>query len=131
VQHHQLPVVLVIWDSLFAHFKDLMSYVGYVAGAYIETARDRVLGAQFTEVMSELQNSVIADMCPLLKRAADLYRLDHDPTVGERGFAFSGTFKRGWKSNIACMNRKRPVLMPSSLTYLNRVTLIFHVTFHL
>jgi hypothetical protein len=91
-QDHPLPVLLQIWDSLFAHFDDLMTYVGYVAIAHMEVVHDRVVSGDFAQALSSLQNPEINNIVPVLKRAADLYRKDHDPTLVEKFAAFLKRF---------------------------------------
>jgi hypothetical protein len=89
VQDHDFYVVLVIWDSPLTRFKDLVSYVESVTIGHIETARGRVVSAQFATAISALQNSVLPNMCPVLKK----------------GFLhFSGTSQRDLKSNFQWMS---------------------------
>jgi hypothetical protein len=76
-QEHQMSVVLMIWDSLFAHFDELMQYAGYIAVAHIEAVSGRISETNFSVTMKTLQPVKIVNICPVLRRAEEMWRADH------------------------------------------------------
>jgi hypothetical protein len=70
--------------ALFAHYDDLMTYVGHGAIAHIEEIRDQISPTRFSSTMQSLQNPNITNIYSVLKRAADLYMADHEPTVATK-----------------------------------------------
>jgi hypothetical protein len=84
-QEHQLLTLLIIWDSLFARYDDLMNYVSYVALVHIEELKQMLLSAHtFAELMESLQRPTVWNILEVLKRADELHRADHAPSVRER-----------------------------------------------
>jgi hypothetical protein len=78
-QKYQLPVILMIWDTLFAHFDEIMKYVGYIAIAHLELIQDQISTTDFAETMVLLQEVKAPNVLAALRRAHALYRADHEP----------------------------------------------------
>ena len=58
-QEHELPSLLLIWDSLFAHFDVLIDYVACVAMAHMKFMEDKIATADYGATISALQNMCI------------------------------------------------------------------------
>jgi hypothetical protein len=78
-QDCQLPVLLIVWDALFAHIKDLMNYVAYVAVARVRVLSGKVTRESLAETMTALQEPMTGNVYPMLRDAYGMYQMDHEP----------------------------------------------------
>jgi hypothetical protein len=94
-QEHQQPTLLIIWDSLFAHYEDLMNYVSYVTIAHIEELKPKLLApCTFAELMEGLQRPRVRNIFEVLKRADDFYRADHAPSLRQKILSLFNTLSK-------------------------------------
>ena len=54
-QEHDLPSILTIWDSLFAHFDNLVEYTFYVGLGHLKLVENKVLQGDYGLILSTLQ----------------------------------------------------------------------------
>lgn len=79
-QEHELPYLLGIWDSLFAHSKELMDYAMYVALGHLKQIEGKVNSKDYTETIFVLQNMDVRNQIrPLLEFAEKCWEKDHSP----------------------------------------------------
>ena len=79
-QEHDLPNLVLIWDSLFAHFDHLMDYVFYVALGHIAQVKDQLKPTSSAATLTILQHLQISSPKEPLQIANALWELDHAPT---------------------------------------------------
>jgi hypothetical protein len=75
-QKYQLPVVLMIWDSLFAHFDDLMKYFAYIVIVHLERIKDELFERDFGATLLLLQGARADNVLGVLRKAHVLYEAD-------------------------------------------------------
>lgn len=78
-QEHPMPTLLIVWDSLFAHFDDLMNYVYYVSISRVYECADKLDKNDFTSSLELLQHIDIPNIYKVLKRANQFYNNDKTP----------------------------------------------------
>ncbi|KAK8894638.1 hypothetical protein M9Y10_023075 [Tritrichomonas musculus] len=72
-QEHLMPTLLIVWDSLFAHFDDLMNYCYYVAISRVFECADKIQIDDFTATLESIQHIDIQNIYKVLKRANQFY----------------------------------------------------------
>lgn len=77
---HQLPTLLIIWDSLLAHIDDLMDFVFCVAMAHVQEVQDEIDWTDFSTAVQKLQRPVAYNIFVTLANAVEMYRIEKDPT---------------------------------------------------
>jgi hypothetical protein len=85
-QDYQLPDILIIWDSLFAHMENMMEYMGYVVIAHLELVQDQVSAIDMTITMRALQHARARTVVKVLSRAHEIWVADH--TARKPRFSF-------------------------------------------
>lgn len=76
-QDYSMPSLLLIWDALFSHFKDIVQFGYYIATASISMVSDRLKPNNYTETLNVLQKLYINDIHQLLKLANKFWNEDH------------------------------------------------------
>lgn len=77
-QQHDLPTLLIVWDSLFAHIDDLIQYLFYVAIAHIRAISPNLDPDDYPGLISKLQDPKITNIYTVLKDATEMYNKDHN-----------------------------------------------------
>lgn len=76
-QEHELPFLLFIWDALFAHFDEFMSFVNYVAMGHLWFIRDRLVPGNYGGTITKLQNLIDIDIKEVIRFANLCWDKDH------------------------------------------------------
>ena len=77
-QEHDLPSLLIIWDSCFAYIDDFSEYVLYVGVAHIKAIENRFTETEFSAVLEEIQNMKDPDSIQILKDANKMWEYDQE-----------------------------------------------------
>jgi hypothetical protein len=56
VQSYQLPLILQLWDFLFAEIENIAENIAHLVVAHIASVRDRLIGCDFIHIMNELSH---------------------------------------------------------------------------
>lgn len=80
-QELELPNLLILWDSLFAHIRDLMNFAYYIGIAILKTNAHKLKADDFAATMDALQNLKITNVYPILKDANIMYYDDQEPNT--------------------------------------------------
>lgn len=75
-QEYELPSLLILWDSMFAKFDDLMNYACYIAAAKILEIEDELDKNYFTKTVMALQTERNQNIYSIIKKANELYNKD-------------------------------------------------------
>lgn len=76
-QDHLMPNLLLIWDDLFSHFDDILSFEYYIAVANISLVEKDLIPNNYSATLSILQRSEINDIKKLLKVANQFWKEDY------------------------------------------------------
>ena len=85
-QEYEMPSLLPLWDTLFAHIDDILEWAFYVGCAQLKIVEKQLKADDFSETISVLQNLQINDIVPVIKWANHFYYVDHtkrDSSPGE------------------------------------------------
>lgn len=74
---HDLPNLLIVWDSLFAHIDDLIQYLFYVAIAHLRVIAPLLDPNDSPNSLQVLHNMRIPNIYPILQDASQSYDIDH------------------------------------------------------
>jgi hypothetical protein len=77
-QDYDMPRLVLIWDALFAHFKELIEYAMYVAVAQVKMVEKRITLTDYKGTLTALQKLEIHDVPALLVIASQFWKKDHD-----------------------------------------------------
>ena len=89
-QEYELPVLLGLWDGLFTHFEDLVSYIYYVGIGHVHAVENGIIPRDYGATIATLQNLEIASIKDVLSFADKCWNEDHN--VSKSVFSFSGLF---------------------------------------
>jgi hypothetical protein len=79
-QEHDLPTLLMIWDSLWAHFSELIAYVFCMAAGHIHAVEGKLTKQNYAVTISALQNlEITSDIKEVLMYANRCWDSDHEP----------------------------------------------------
>lgn len=76
-QDHLMPNLLLIWDDLFSHFEDILTFDYYIAVANIALIEKDLDPNSYSGTLSILQKTEINDIKQLLKVANKLWKEDY------------------------------------------------------
>lgn len=76
-QEYELPVLLIIWDTLLAHHDNLLEYAFYFGVASIMSKSDFLDVHDFAKTLTNLQNLKVSNVFVTIKRAKEMYQEDH------------------------------------------------------
>lgn len=68
-QEHDLPVLLMIWDTLFSHISNLIEYSFYVGVAHVKIVAPRICPDSFPKSIEVLQNLKVQNALAVIKEA--------------------------------------------------------------
>lgn len=75
-QEYELPSLLVLWDSIFSNFDDLMNYACYIAVIKINEIEDELDKDHFTKTVIALQTEKNQNIYSIINKANLLYNKD-------------------------------------------------------
>ncbi|KAH0789759.1 TBC1 domain protein [Histomonas meleagridis] len=76
-QEHDLPSLLMIWDSIFAHFKDLTDYLFYVGLGHLKMIESKLDKNQYSTTIEILQHMKLSGKVkPILSFANQCWEMD-------------------------------------------------------
>jgi hypothetical protein len=79
-QEHDLPTLLMIWDSLWAHFGQFVEYLYCMALGHIHAVEGRLSMSNYGQTLSALQNlEITTDVKEVLLFANKCWDEDHRP----------------------------------------------------
>lgn len=79
-QEHDLPSLLMIWDSLFSHFDRLMDYCFCIAVGHIYAVQDRMSKHDYAKTISALQDmQIVTEMKTVLVFSNKCWVEDNTP----------------------------------------------------
>ena len=76
-QAHLMPNLILIWDSLFAHFNNLLEYAAYICVATIKMMEKGIIEDDYIITMTTLKKFQIDDVKTLLNLANNYWEKDH------------------------------------------------------
>lgn len=68
-QEHDLPVLLMVWDSLFSHIEELIEYAFYIGIAQVKEVAPQLDPTSFAKSVKILQNLTIPNALSIVKDA--------------------------------------------------------------
>ena len=68
-QEHDLPVLLILWDSLFANIGNIVEYSFYLGVAHVQVVAPSLNPTSFTKSIEVLQNLKIPNALAVIKEA--------------------------------------------------------------
>ena len=76
---YDLPLLLILWDSLFAHFNDFINFLFYIGLGQIKEIENDILAhpKEMNYILSKLQGIHNLDVKNVLKHANAFYNKDH------------------------------------------------------
>lgn len=77
-QDYLMPNLLLIWDSLMAHFHELVDYANYVAVAHVKMIENQLDIDDYNKTITALQKIQIEDIKTLLKWTKKYWNDDHN-----------------------------------------------------
>jgi hypothetical protein len=79
-QEHDLPTLLAIWDSLFAHFGQFVEYLYCIALGHIRQVEAKIIRHNYADTLSTLQNlEITTGIRDVLIFANKCWEEDHRP----------------------------------------------------
>jgi hypothetical protein len=81
VQSYKLPLILQLWDFLFAEIQNLMDNITHLVVAHIASVRDRLIGCNFIHIMKELSHFEVCtemqfvSICRHLRQIRRIYQV--------------------------------------------------------
>ena len=76
-QEHDLPSLLVIWDSLFAHFSTFIDYIFYVGLGHLKMVENRINKNYYSQTIEALQHlNVSGKVKDILEYANEYWEID-------------------------------------------------------
>ena len=78
-QDYELPTLLIVWDSLFAHFDDLIEFAFYFGVATIKQNEKMLDPDDYQCTIMALQSMSCKHVYPAIKDANNMYNMDHSP----------------------------------------------------
>ena len=72
-QEHELPELLIVWDSLLSHIDDIVNFSFYVAIARIKVLSPRLNPNDVAETLQVFQNREIPNIYVVLRDANNMY----------------------------------------------------------
>lgn len=75
-QEYDMPSLLLIWDVLFAHREEMLSFAFYIGLGQIKVIEKHLQVSDFSHIVSNLQQLDIMDVVPVIKWASYYYKLD-------------------------------------------------------
>ena len=86
-QEHELPYLLAIWDSLFAHAKNMMKYAMCIALGQLKQIEHKVDPQDYNETVTVLHNLELKNKIkPLLEFANQCWEKENSPKTGKFSF---------------------------------------------
>jgi hypothetical protein len=82
-QEHHMPNLVMIWDSLFAHFDELVEYATYLAAAQVSIVEPGLQKNNYADSITMLQTVHVDDIRRLLEVCNGFWAQDH--TAVKRG----------------------------------------------
>lgn len=76
-QEHDLPSLLAIWDTLFAHFDQLVLFIYYVGIGHVKSVQSKIVKGDYGGTISALQYLEISDIKQVLEFANKCWNEDH------------------------------------------------------
>lgn len=80
-QDHDIPELLLIWDTLFAHYGNLIEFGNYIGIAQISVLQELFIKGDYAQTMTVLQKLKISDPTPILRLANHFWNEDHPKQV--------------------------------------------------
>lgn len=78
-QEYELPVLLIIWDTLLAHKDHLVEFSFYFGAASILSKQDCLDVNAFPKTLQTLQTLKVSNVFTVIKKANEMYQEDHAP----------------------------------------------------
>jgi hypothetical protein len=79
-QEHDLPTLLLIWDSLLAHFSGFLDYLYCMAIGHIHAVEGKLSKANYAQTLGALQNlEIVTEIKSMLVFANQCWEEDHRP----------------------------------------------------
>ena len=75
-QDYQMQDLILIWDSLFAHFPYIVQYILYIGIGHIKMIESKLTSHDESEVITNIQKRYTVNIQKLLKLADDYWRKD-------------------------------------------------------
>jgi len=75
-QEHELPNLLMVWDSLFSHIENLINYAFYLGLAHIKAISEKLNPESFADSIDALQNLKIPNVLSVLREANRMWQAD-------------------------------------------------------
>lgn len=76
VQEHELPTLLIIWDSLLSHIDEMIQFSFYIAIAHIKEISPKITPTDFVGTLEAFQNPQVSNIYSVLKEANQMYLED-------------------------------------------------------
>ena len=75
-QDNEIPQLLIIWDSIFAHYSDLIDFGNYIGLAHMSVLEELFSKDDYAQTMTVLQKLKISDPKPVIRRANNFWNQD-------------------------------------------------------
>ena len=82
-QEYDLPTLLIVWDSFFAHFDDLITFLFYFGVAHIKALSDEFDDKDPSIILMALHSKRERNVYPTLKDANEMYLADKKELNGD------------------------------------------------
>ncbi|OHT13538.1 TBC1 domain protein [Tritrichomonas foetus] len=77
-QDYMMPSLMLIWDSLMAHFHELVDYANYIAVAQVKMTEHTLDPNDYVQTITSLQRNIAENIQPLLFWAKKYWDEDHE-----------------------------------------------------
>ena len=87
-QEYEMPSLLQLWDTIFAHIDDILQWAFYIGLAQLKIIEKNLDPNDFSTTISVLQNLQINDVSSVINWAVHFYNIDHTKKESSAGEFF-------------------------------------------